>query len=224
MSGFSTALGVTALVQAFVWESGVEREHTQVILWAQHELSAQRYARLVCLLYGSDPGRFGWVAEATDMGEIRAEGCVDEWRVAESAVLWVRGTYGIDPADRTVRQAADIGVKYGPPLDASEGKLMDLLKRHELLERTAESAENRFAFPEALVLKLSHCRVPNAYWDPVYREVVLCYELLTQFAELASRPEVSRVVARFYAGQQQTGYTNHTSTAVQLLSHQGEES
>ena len=39
-AGFSAAIDVTALVQAFVWDTGVEREHQQVLLWAQHGVSA----------------------------------------------------------------------------------------------------------------------------------------------------------------------------------------
>jgi hypothetical protein len=35
---FSASLGVTALVQAYVWQAGIEREHSEVVLWAQHGL------------------------------------------------------------------------------------------------------------------------------------------------------------------------------------------
>ena len=109
---FSTALGVAALVQAYVWETGIEREHGEVLLWAQHGLSAQRFARLVCLLYGNDPARFDWVAEAAQMNEIRADGCAHEWWVAEHAVLWLLETYGIPQGERASRPGAEIEVRY----------------------------------------------------------------------------------------------------------------
>lgn len=203
--GFSAALGVAALVQAYVWKTGIEREHGEVMLWAQHGLSAQRYARLVCLLYGSDPDRFGWVAEASQMDENRAEGCEDEWCIAEHAVLWLHDSYRMPAGDRATRPAASIEVRYGPALDADEKELLEFLKRHELLPRMASLLETLFAFPEALTLKLTRCHVPNAYWDGEYREVVLCYELMAAFAENASRPEVARLLERFRADQQQTG-------------------
>jgi hypothetical protein len=92
---FSASLGVTALVQAYVWQAGIEREHSEVVLWAQHGLSAQRFARLVCLLYGSDPDRFGWVAESAEMDEIRGEGCEHEWQTAERAFLWLLDEFAV---------------------------------------------------------------------------------------------------------------------------------
>lgn len=203
-AGFSAAVGVTALVQAYVWDTGIERDNSQVMLWVQHGLSAQRYARLICLLYGSDPDRFGWVAEAAEMEEVRAEGCEDEWQIAEHAVLWLYDTYGVPPDERKSRPAASIDVRYGPPLDTAETAMLELLQRRNLLERMAGLLETRFSLPEPQTLKLSHCRIPNAYWDPEYREVVLCYELMTEIRKLADRPDVARLVERFRASQPQT--------------------
>ena len=66
--GFGETLGVTALAQEFVWESGLERSESEVILWAQHDLSVRRFARLVCLIYGSNPDRYAWVAKSRTHG------------------------------------------------------------------------------------------------------------------------------------------------------------
>ena len=198
---FDLALGVTALVQAYVWEAGIEKEGAQVALWAQHGLSAQRFARLVCLLYGSDPQRYGWAAEAAGMAEIRADGCEQEWRVAERAVLWLRDNYGIAPGQRADVAPESIEVRYGPALNPGETADLELLQRHEVLPRLANLLQTRFAFPRPLTIHLNHCREPNAYWDPEYRELVLCYELMTAFRQFADRPEVSRLVEQFKAGQ-----------------------
>ena len=56
--GLAEALGSAMLAQALIWKTGLESENLPEMLWAQHQLSAQRFARLVCLLYGSDPIRF----------------------------------------------------------------------------------------------------------------------------------------------------------------------
>lgn len=193
-AGLSMALGVTALVQAYTWDSGVEHDNSEVVLWAQHGLSAQRYARLVCLLYGSDPDRFGWVAKAAEMEDIRADGCEHEWSVAERAGNWLRDTYGVAAGE-------NIDVAYGAALNKSEKALLELLQQRRILERLAQLAQARFAFPEPLSVRLSHCRVPNAYWDPEYREIMLCYELMTEFLKFADRPEVAPLIERFHASQ-----------------------
>jgi hypothetical protein len=198
-TGFGSLLGVTALAQAYVWKTGLERTHGQVTLWAQHGLSAQRYARLVCLLYGSDTERYGWVAAQTGMEEIRAETCEDEWKMAERAVRWVRETYGIPPGERASRPVASVSVDYGRPRDAKETRLQELLQHRAILEKIGHLAEASFAFPGPIKLKLGHCRVPNAYWDDEYREVVLCYELMEAIEKYAEQPEVTKLVERFRA-------------------------
>ena len=200
-AGFGEVLGVTALAQEFVWESGLEREQSEVILWAQHDLSARRFARLVCLIYGSNPDRYAWVAKAADMEEIRAEGCRDEWRIAERAMHWVRETYGIPPNKRASQPSAAIDVSYGTPLDPTETALTEMLRQSELLERLARYMQTQFAFPEPITIRLTHCRAPNAYWDEEYREVTLCFELMTAFLKIADQPQVAAAVDRFRARQ-----------------------
>ena len=200
-AGFGEVLGVTALAQEFVWESGLEREQSEVILWAQHDLSARRFARLVCLIYGSNPDRFAWVAKAADMQETRAEGCSDEWRIAERATHWVRETYGISSNKRASQPSAAIDVSYGTPLDPTETALTEMLRQSELLERLARYMQTQFAFPEPITIRLTHCRAPNAYWDEEYREVTLCFELMTALLKIADQPEVAAAVDRFRARQ-----------------------
>ncbi len=198
-AGFGEMLGVTALAQAYVWKTGIEREGARIALWAQHGLSAQRFARLVCLLYGSNSKANVWLVEAAEMEEIRTENCEDEWKIAERGVLWVRDTYGISPSQRSSRPAAEITVKYAQPLDANEARLAKLIQGRQLLEKLGQLVQASFAFPEPLTLKLSRCRVPNAYWDDEYREVVLCYELIEALEKYSQRPEVANVVERFHA-------------------------
>ena len=200
-AGFGEVLGVTALAQEFVWESGLEREQSEVILWAQHDLSARRFARLVCLIYGSNPDRYAWVAKVADMQENRAEGCSDEWRIAERAMHWVRETYGIPPNKRASQPSAAIDVSYGTPLDPTETALTEMLRQSELLERLARYMQTQFAFPEPITIRLTHCRAPNAYWDEEYREVTLCFELMTALLKIADQPQVAAAVDRFRARQ-----------------------
>ena len=199
--GFGEMLGVTALAQEYIWESGLERDQSEVILWAQHDLSARRFARLVCLIYGSNPDRYAWVAKAAHMEEIRVEGCRDEWRIAERAMRWVRETYGIPPNKRASLPSAAVDVSYGTALDPTETALTEMLRQSELLERLARYMQTQFAFPEPITIRLTHCRAPNAYWDEEYREVTLCFELMTALLKIADQPQVAAAVDRFRARQ-----------------------
>ena len=201
---YSAAIGVTALVQSFVWQSGVEREYASTLLWAQHGLSAQRFARMVCLLYGSDSERFAWVAEAAEMDEIRTDGCEHEWETAERGYLWLFDTFGVPPEERAANTGERNTIKYGPARDAEETMLLELLQNKGVLPNLAQALESRFEFADSLTLRLTHCGVPNAYWDSDYAEIVLCYELMTAGLAHVERPEVARLVEQFYGGGQQS--------------------
>ena len=44
----------------------------ELIYWAQHDLSARRAARILCLLVGSDEARYGWLVGTGLVPEVRA--------------------------------------------------------------------------------------------------------------------------------------------------------
>ena len=196
-TGLAAVLAFAALVQAHVWQTGFEREHQKTMLWAQHGLSAQRFARLTCLLYGSDTERFGWVAESAEMENIRADGCQEEWRKAEHAVTWVRDSYGVAISDRDSRADTKVEIRHGAALDDDTAAWRTILERRETLENIAIAIDQIIEFPESLTLRTRRCGSPNAYWDPDYREVILCYELLTEVSRIADRPEIGRIFERF---------------------------
>lgn len=160
--GFSSALGASALVQAYVWQTGIERDHAGAMLWAQHGLSAQRFARIVCLLYGSDMDRFGWVAEFSEMSELRAEGCEDEWQAAENGLRWLLGTVIPERPAADTEDATGVEIRHGPTMTDEAAAMSSLLREHEVLSRIAEMIEARFLLPESIILRATHCPVANA--------------------------------------------------------------
>jgi len=199
-AGFAKALGAAGLAQALIWKTGLESENLQEILWAQHQLSAQRYARLVCLLYGSDPGRYGWLVEQARMNEIRADYCEDEWAAAERGARWVRDADGIPASGSGSQPSPAIEIEYAASGDARETALRELLERYQVLERLAASVQRQFAFPEPLTLQLKGCGTAGAFWDFEYRELVLCYELLQAYVNLAEQPDVVKLIETLGAG------------------------
>ena len=60
------------------------------------------------------------------------------------------------------------------------------------MEIVAKYVDNLFELPIKLDLELASCEVANAYWDPEARELVLCYELLEAFQELADREAIEK--------------------------------
>ena len=53
-----------------------------------------------------------------------------------------------------------------------------------LLETVGEQVADQFAWPAPLTLQMASCGFANARWDLRTRQVILCYELGTDFADL----------------------------------------
>ncbi len=179
----------------FTWRGGLELQNPELLYWAQHDLSARRAARILCLLVGSDPARFGWLADAGLVPEVRAETCPAEYAMAERAVRWVGQTYGRFRDGKATDDGREIRVRYFEPASPAQAALRDRLQAARVLETTVDFCDRAFRFPEPLEVRLASCAVPNGYWDPGERRLKLCYELLENLDRQSRDPAVVRAYA-----------------------------
>ena len=163
---YTQLLGMAAVGNILTWRSGLEREHPELIYWAQHDLSVRRGARIVCLLYGSDPQQFGWLIEAVDVPEIRADNCADEYATAAYAAAWVGKTYGRMKEGRGTDAAQEIRIEYFAARTPAQAQLAERLRKSQVVEKLTAFYDSAFRFPAPLTLRLVSCGTPNAYWDP----------------------------------------------------------
>lgn len=194
---FSNLLGMAAVGNTLTWRSGVEREHRELIYWAQHDLSARRGARIVCLLLGSDPDRFGWLIEAVEMPEIRAANCADEYTQAAQATAWVAQTYGRMRAGQGTDSQREIRIEYFDTRTAVQARLVSRLREAQVIEKLTAYYDAVFRFPQPLTVRLVSCGTPNAYWDADLRQLRFCYELLDTLHQLSADPSIAKAYAAF---------------------------
>ncbi|MFQ6547322.1 DUF4344 domain-containing metallopeptidase [Aestuariibius sp. 2305UL40-4] len=71
---------------ASLWLEG--EQSGEADLWGEHPPDTRRAFRAACLLYGSDPGRFGEIAQLVDMPRDAAEDCAEA--APEIARSWRR--------------------------------------------------------------------------------------------------------------------------------------
>jgi hypothetical protein len=62
--------------------------------------------------------------------------------------------------------------------------IRDMARSLLLLETVGERVADQFAWPAPLTLQMESCGFANARWDLRTRQVILCYELGTDFADL----------------------------------------
>jgi hypothetical protein len=194
---YSRRLGMAAVGNILTWRGGLEVANPDLIYWAQHDLSARRAARILCLLVGSDPARFGWLVAPDLVPEVRAENCPDEWALAEHAVLWVGRTYGRLEDGRAADEGREIAVQYFDPGSPAQARLLKRFREARVFETVAAFYDRAFRFPAPLTVRLLSCGTPNAYWDPELRQLRFCYELLETLEKLSVDPTVGRAYDAF---------------------------
>lgn len=163
--------------------------------WDSHALDAQRFYNIACLAYGSDPDRLDWVIQATGLPVERALYCDEEYRQAQYAVQWFEQRLQ-RPSGSPVRQR--IRVLYDePPSHLSYGPdMLAKVKASGELEAVANKASEMFDLPRDATLRLTSCGAPDAWYDARNAEIVLCYESLEHFHQLASSRALPRPPAR----------------------------
>ena len=198
----SEYLAMAILGNSLIWETGLEKSSTEILFWAQHDVSIRRASRLLCLLYGSDIQEFGWLAEAVEMPESRRDVCEDEFAIARSAADRVLSTFGNLVADNPETERTDIEIKYGRPRNPTQARLLEAVQEAQLFETITDHIRNRYVLPDSVSLRVRPCPSPNAYWDQDYRELIFCLELLEGLEKIGSAPEVQRLKANFEKARQ----------------------
>lgn len=179
---------MAADAQRVLWNTGLERDNPVTYL-ANHPLSVQRAARIACLAYGSDPEVLEPLPEIVGLPEFRTDWCDGEYADAEKAWLWVRDSY--------VRKAAattsEHSFYYGRARGEQAGRIRSWLEENKMLERTLAVINRLPILEHELTLITRSCGSPEAYWDANTRNMVVCYELLGAFYELAEEESIKEL-------------------------------
>ncbi len=158
-----------------------ERIGAALPYWDSHSLTVQRFETLACLLYGSNPERFGVLPERLEMPAARARACVREYAQAAHAIDWLFDTYARQEGDPP---GAPIEIRFEPPPTMTSQRLREAILKHGFIERTFDFFNETVALDRPATFVMRACRVPQAMWIPATRELVFCYELLDAYAAL----------------------------------------
>lgn len=168
---------------AIGWAMAADRrgEPEEPVYWIEHGVDEQRFARLACLLVGSDPDSFAELVEELGLEAEEVARCVEEYE--QVLATW---TAILEPHGRAKRRTArggTIRVIY----DDVPGfrPLRDLLRESGVLEAAAAEIVSSLVLPRTLTVRFSACGEENARWLPAERRILVCWELLAAFDRLA---------------------------------------
>jgi hypothetical protein len=178
-SEFSHGVLIQAAKGWFLSAERDERQGNRLAFYDEHGLDRQRAYQIVCLMVGSDPEKFGDLAELVKMPEERQETCQGDYSNA---------TYSWDLVLKPHRRAADqpkaiIKTVYGEDksgLDVNARSFRAL----RLLETVAERAAEEFVWRKPFALELQRCGKPGAHWDLMSHRLIVCYEMAEEFVQL----------------------------------------
>ncbi len=156
-----------------------EKTGVRPAYYSEHGLNEQRAYQIVCLMVGSDAVKFEDLADETKLPEHRRRTCLGDY--SNAAFSW-------DLLLKPHRRAADdpktqIDVIYGPA-DGGMAAIRDMARSILLLETVAVHVADQFVWPRPLTLEMQTCGFPNASWEIRTRQIILCYELGANFADL----------------------------------------
>jgi hypothetical protein len=161
----------------FISHERGRREGEELLFYDEHGIDKQRAYNIVCLMVGSDAQKFKLLAEKARMPEERQKTCAFDY--SNASWSWNKA---LEPHRRSAdKPQTKINVRYAA--DDEGGALKQVFRHIRFLEGPAGYIAEKFAWPRELTLEMRSCDV-GARWYPARQQIVVCYELASDFAEL----------------------------------------
>jgi hypothetical protein len=176
---FSQRVLVDAAKGWFLSDRRDQQTGAKPLYYDEHDLSQQRAYEIVCLMVGSDPGKFKDLANETKMPESRQESCKQDY--ADASWSW---DMALMPHRRAPEQPETrIEVVYGEGTGALD-IFAQSFRAVRMLETVAERFKADYALPAPFTMEMLSCGSPGARWNDKSHKLTLCYEQAFDFAEL----------------------------------------
>lgn len=143
-----------------------------------HGLNKQRAYNIICLMVGSDPDRFGKLADMAKMPADRQGDCQGDfsnasWSWEKSLAPHVR---------RPDQPKVKFNVRY---VDSDKyQRLARAFRQVRILETLADHLSDRYVWRRPIDFVVKSCGTPNAHYDVATYSLTVCYELAADFADL----------------------------------------
>jgi hypothetical protein len=161
------------------WAAAAKQRGSAFPHWGEHPPQERRAYAIICLLYGSDPGRFYPVITNLGIPQSRARKC--EFEYAEKEQKWLQI---LSPHLRSADNpgAGAFKTVYSPAQNQAAADIALLWRQTRFLESLAIEAGSIFSLPKDIAVIGRECGFANAFWDG--QSITLCYEMQHRIEEL----------------------------------------
>ena len=163
-------------------QHGRRGQDAQANYYGEHGMDLQRAYSVVCLMVGSNPGKFASLADAAKLPPERRMTCQDDYLNAK----WSWDQVLRSHLRKHDQAKTAINVFYGPGNGKYDAHAA-VFQQMKLLETVAESLSDRFTWRAPISLEMQACGESNARFEFRTRKVIACYELADEFSDLYRR-------------------------------------
>jgi Putative metallopeptidase len=155
------------------------QDRVKMVYYDEHGIDLQRAYNIVCLMVGSNPERFSGLADEVRIPEERQGTCLSDY--SNAAWSWNKV---LEPHRRQPTQPkTEIRAVYGPA-EKDLALFKEATSRMKILEMVAGLLSEQYVLRRPITLELQTCGAPGARWDLTAKAVIICYEIVQEFAQL----------------------------------------
>jgi hypothetical protein len=163
-------------------------EGIKLAFYDAHSLDRQRAYDIVCLMVGSDPDRFAAAADKAQMPADRQASCEGDYSNAHWS--W---TTELRPH---LRPATDPKQKFNVVYGSGGGLVSHAFRTIGVPEMVANLAADLYVWRRPITFEMKTCGTPNGDWDLAHQTILVCYELVQDFADLYRGYGITQAPAR----------------------------
>jgi len=160
--------------------------------WGRHSPDRQRATDAVCLLYGSDPPRFKALADTYNFPKEARGPCAEDARNNAKSWFEMLSPHMVAGNVEDRARVAPAGPEF-ITIDYVQSRNYkadrDFLIKMGLLEEVRNGFRRNFMVRPGITLTAEECGQPNASWSRQKRNLTICYELVRQYRDMATRRE-----------------------------------
>jgi hypothetical protein len=183
-AGTDSVGGEPVLTAALGWLDSWQKregEAEESDYWDEHSLDLQRYANIVCLVYGSDPENYGNLVEEWDLPADRAERCPGDFASAAASWNGVMEDAWVSEENPAPAGNKSFLLKIQPAESAETRKVAEYVAEQQVFETLVASMNANLILPSPITVVARDCGEENAYYQPETSEIIMCYEWLATF-------------------------------------------